>query len=69
MDGASTKTSEITGLIEGIAFQTNILAVKAARAGEHGRCFAVVANEVRVSRNAQPLQRNRSRTLLVRRLQ
>ena len=47
----SVKVAEITGMIEGIAFQTNILAlnaaVEAARAGEQGRAFAVVAGEVR----------------------
>ncbi|KVD82529.1 chemotaxis protein [Burkholderia sp. ABCPW 14] len=47
----SSKIAEIIGIIEGIAFQTNILAlnaaVEAARAGEQGRGFAVVAGEVR----------------------
>ena len=48
---SSKKIAEIIGVIDGIAFQTNILAlnaaVEAARAGEQGRGFAVVAGEVR----------------------
>ncbi|WP_429314377.1 methyl-accepting chemotaxis protein [Paraburkholderia sp. GAS448] len=47
----SSRIADITGIIEGIAFQTNILAlnaaVESARAGEYGRGFAVVASEVR----------------------
>lgn len=49
--GNAQQVVDIIGMIDGIAFQTNILAlnaaVEAARAGEHGRGFAVVAGEVR----------------------
>ena len=51
ISNSSKKIAEIIGVIDGIAFQTNILAlnaaVEAARAGEQGRGFAVVAGEVR----------------------
>jgi methyl-accepting chemotaxis protein len=56
---SSRKINDIIGVIDGIAFQTNILAlnaaVEAARAGEQGRGFAVVASEVRslASRSAE----------------
>ncbi len=56
---SSRKIADIIGVIDGIAFQTNILAlnaaVEAARAGEQGRGFAVVASEVRnlASRSAE----------------
>ncbi len=51
INGQAKKIADIIGVIDGIAFQTNILAlnaaVEAARAGEQGRGFAVVAGEVR----------------------
>jgi methyl-accepting chemotaxis protein len=55
ISASSRQIMDITGVIDGIAFQTNILAlnaaVEAARAGEQGRGFAVVAAEVRILAN------------------
>jgi methyl-accepting chemotaxis protein len=67
ISASSRKVVDIIGVIEGIAFQTNILAlnaaVEAARAGEQGRGFAVVAGEVR-----SLAQRSSSAALEIRKL-
>ena len=62
---ASSEIANIVGVIDGIAFQTNILAlnaaVEAARANEHGRGFAVVAGEVRaLAQRAQAAKKSSS---------
>jgi methyl-accepting chemotaxis protein len=62
---SSKRMSEIIGVIDGIAFQTNILALKAARAGEQGRGFVVVAVEVRSLPQRSPQAAREIRTLIL----
>jgi methyl-accepting chemotaxis protein len=68
IDRSSRRMAEIVGVIEGIAFQTNILAlnaaVEAARAGDQGLGFAVVAGEVRALAQRSAAAANEIRSLI-----
>ncbi|WP_284617065.1 methyl-accepting chemotaxis protein [Aquabacterium humicola] len=70
LEDSSKRVGEIIGVIDGIAFQTNILAlnaaVEAARAGEAGRGFAVVAAEVRQLAQRSAAASSEIRTLIAR---